>query len=489
MKRGTTIQIVHTFHLPTLLFSPARIRSVLYLLYVTNSPLQRVAETSGDAGGVSTSSGGRGTTGGPRREMANVRAVSLCRIICESAGSCWLDLETAIAEPPVSVSLFAPSVSSSIEAVLRMIKNIDADCEHFTVTTSGELIELIVPKIAMEWGGKIQYNFLSLRCMCSLKELTRLREQASVECSTLNNMKFLKMFKFLTFNTNAYEYYQTISRRDQGGVTERPRAYSYRQTVYARTLAIQYKAILLPRLTYASVVWWPRVKLTGTRGRLENMLRGATGAMRTTPTKALGIIMDVPPIHVEVRAVAVNAAHRLRSLGLWKHGTRHTRLELLDDPVLCMRGDWMSASIAEKPAWETIFPSREDWLSKQDSLPGSGECWYTDGSKTRGLSGAGYYRSQYPKTQSNESCTIFTMLQDIQEKTKLIVPYESGSIGQTSEKTCKITLNDAVFAPAEKSQKLQLRTFDRTSPKSLRIPSLWTSWARIPSPHEVKDSS
>uniref|UniRef100_A0ABD2XQ62 Uncharacterized protein n=1 Tax=Trichogramma kaykai TaxID=54128 RepID=A0ABD2XQ62_9HYME len=75
--------------------------------------------------------------------------------------------------------------------------------------------------------------------------------------------------------------------------------------------------------------------------------------------------MDVPPIHVEVQAVAVNASHRLRSLRLWKRRTRHTRLELLkalNDPIICMRGDWMSARIAEEPAWETIFPSREDWL-------------------------------------------------------------------------------------------------------------------------------
>uniref|UniRef100_A0ABD2XPX3 RNase H type-1 domain-containing protein n=1 Tax=Trichogramma kaykai TaxID=54128 RepID=A0ABD2XPX3_9HYME len=95
------------------------------------------------------------------------------------------------------------------------------------------------------------------------------------------------------------------------------------------------------------------------------MLRRATGVMRTIPTKALGIIMDVPPIHVEVQAVAVNASHRLRSLRLWKRRTRHTRLELLkalNDPIICMRGDWMSARIAEEPAWETIFPSREDWL-------------------------------------------------------------------------------------------------------------------------------
>ncbi|CAB0038072.1 unnamed protein product [Trichogramma brassicae] len=108
--------------------------------------------------------------------------------------------------------------------------------------------------------------------------------------------------------------------------------------------------------------------------------------------KSVGDNHGCTPIHIEVQAVAVNAAHCLRSLGLWKHGTRHTRLELLDDPVLCMRGDWMSARIAEEPAWEPIFPSREDWLSKRDSLPGTGECWYTDGSKTGGLSGAGYYR-------------------------------------------------------------------------------------------------
>ncbi|CAB0039102.1 unnamed protein product [Trichogramma brassicae] len=92
--------------------------------------------------------------------------------------------------------------------------------------------------------------------------------------------------------------------------------------------------------------------------------------------------------------MAIEAAHRLRSLGMCKHGTRHTTLELLKDPILCMRADIQSPRIAEEPVWETIFPSREDWLSEQDSLPATGECWYTEGSKTGGLSRAGYYRSR-----------------------------------------------------------------------------------------------
>jgi hypothetical protein len=51
-----------------------------------------------------------------------------------------------------------------------------------------------------------------------------------------------------------------------------------------------YKAILLPKLMYAAIVWWSIVSWVEIRNLLQslqgNYLRVAVGAMKTTPTEA-----------------------------------------------------------------------------------------------------------------------------------------------------------------------------------------------------------
>ncbi|XP_051167292.1 uncharacterized protein LOC127285360 [Leptopilina boulardi] len=53
-----------------------------------------------------------------------------------------------------------------------------------------------------------------------------------------------------------------------------------------------YRMVLLPRFLHASVVWWIRSQLKTVKLKLEQLqamvFRGVTGAMRTTPTSALG---------------------------------------------------------------------------------------------------------------------------------------------------------------------------------------------------------
>jgi hypothetical protein len=50
-----------------------------------------------------------------------------------------------------------------------------------------------------------------------------------------------------------------------------------------------YKAILLPKLLYASVVWWPMVSRVEARNLLKSLqvsyLRVAVGFLETTPTE------------------------------------------------------------------------------------------------------------------------------------------------------------------------------------------------------------
>jgi hypothetical protein len=55
-----------------------------------------------------------------------------------------------------------------------------------------------------------------------------------------------------------------------------------------------YKAILLPKLLYASVVWWPMVSRVETRNLLQSLqegyLRAAVGSMKT-PTETLEVAL------------------------------------------------------------------------------------------------------------------------------------------------------------------------------------------------------
>ena len=81
------------------------------------------------------------------------------------------------------------------------------------------------------------------------------------------------------------------------------------------TLLWIFKAILRPRLTYASIVWWSRVKQKAAMARLERLrgliLRGITGASKSSPTMALGALIGIEPLHLTIAAEASKAAWRI----------------------------------------------------------------------------------------------------------------------------------------------------------------------------------
>ena len=63
-----------------------------------------------------------------------------------------------------------------------------------------------------------------------------------------------------------------------------------------------YTMVIRPMLTYAAVVWWPRINYSTVDMQLEHVQRLAclyiTGAMRTSPTIALELITGLPPLSV-----------------------------------------------------------------------------------------------------------------------------------------------------------------------------------------------
>ena len=73
-----------------------------------------------------------------------------------------------------------------------------------------------------------------------------------------------------------------------------------------------YETVLVPRLTYGSLVWWPRASLlTEIKGlaRLQAMmLRAMVGTGKTTPKAAMGVLADVEPLHIKVKEMALRSA-------------------------------------------------------------------------------------------------------------------------------------------------------------------------------------
>ena len=76
-----------------------------------------------------------------------------------------------------------------------------------------------------------------------------------------------------------------------------------------------FTAILRPRLTYASIVWWSRVKQKTAVVRLERLrgliLRRMSGASKFSLTTALGALMGLEPLHLTITAEAGKAAWRI----------------------------------------------------------------------------------------------------------------------------------------------------------------------------------
>ncbi|XP_011312937.1 uncharacterized protein [Fopius arisanus] len=152
-----------------------------------------------------------------------------------------------------------------------------------------------------------------------------------------------------------------------------------------------YKMVLLPRLMYAAVVWWPSAKRVEIRNRLtclrRNFPRAATGAMRTIPTDPL----DVPSLDHLVVSRAESTAYRHMCQGKWMQAeAAHVKLEILKKNRWNMYRDRMTKKYQIRNAFKTYIPERENWETVEKTGTNVRH-WYTDGSGYRGYFGAGLY--------------------------------------------------------------------------------------------------
>ena len=149
---------------------------------------------------------------------------------------------------------------------------------------------------------------------------------------------------------------------------------------------------------YVAVTWWSQTTYKTVGKKLQRLQRLASlyisGAVRTTPTAALEIVLVITPLLVYVKQEAMAACNRLKS-GAQRVFTNcgHTLIYLhLSDiiPISRMRCDKITTfTCIFGNNYVVKTPSREEWENNTVRLYDNAGC-FTDGSRSLSHTGAGF---------------------------------------------------------------------------------------------------
>ncbi|XP_055632100.1 uncharacterized protein LOC129771961 [Toxorhynchites rutilus septentrionalis] len=157
-----------------------------------------------------------------------------------------------------------------------------------------------------------------------------------------------------------------------------------------------YTAIVRPRITYASLVWWPKTKFKHAQEKLGKLQRLATisitGAIRSTPSKALDAMLNLLPLYLFVQLEAEKNALRLKRTKQFFDGDLRGHLSILKEfklnPILTQK-DWMNRQYNFERLFNVTEPSRTEWESGGPDIHPGSIIFYTDGSRLNERAGAG----------------------------------------------------------------------------------------------------
>lgn len=164
-----------------------------------------------------------------------------------------------------------------------------------------------------------------------------------------------------------------------------------------------YTSVIRPILGYAVVVWWARTELASIQKQLNRVQRLAcvmvTGAMKNTPTAALEVLLNLPPLHIFLMGEAMAACYRMIHANQWSpradnvgHAMIRSRMDSM--PILRFRSDYIIPHTSFEKGFRVSIPERDKWANQGcQLLPSEALVCYTDGSRLTDLerSGAGIH--------------------------------------------------------------------------------------------------
>jgi hypothetical protein len=159
-----------------------------------------------------------------------------------------------------------------------------------------------------------------------------------------------------------------------------------------------YTRVIRPSIFYGALVWGSKVmqKTTKTQlGRIQRMACLAImGAMKSTPTAAMEMLLNLTPLDLLIMAEARMALYRLHILKQPAYPIIDTGLlsiwKKVRGPILNMRSDYTA------PAYHfsKIFSITIDWdfwRNKDPVFPEGALIWFPDGSRANSEMGSGIF--------------------------------------------------------------------------------------------------
>ena len=160
------------------------------------------------------------------------------------------------------------------------------------------------------------------------------------------------------------------------------------------------QSIIHPLFLHGIVVWWEATTksnhITSITKINRSALMSVTGAFKTTPTAALEVVLNIPPLELKAQQFAQNSWYRLLRTGAVTH---HCHFDhkihqmLIKSTEVCIQpADFTQRTlIFPNVNIQFTYPSKESWLEDQFDTQKYDICAYTDGSSNELGVGAGIF--------------------------------------------------------------------------------------------------
>jgi ribonuclease HI len=159
-----------------------------------------------------------------------------------------------------------------------------------------------------------------------------------------------------------------------------------------------YTRVIRPSIFHGALVWWSKAMQKTTKiqlGRIQRMACLAiTRAMKSNPTAAMEILLNLTPLDLVIQEEARMALNRLHILeqpadpkvepgllSIWKN---------VSDPLLEMRADCTTPVYYYSKPFSVII-DWDYWKNKDPVFPKDALIWFTDGSRANWGTGSGIF--------------------------------------------------------------------------------------------------
>lgn len=337
-----------------------------------------------------------------------------------------------------------------------------------TVGYADDLVILVNGKFPSIVAGIMNEALIKVEKWCNMYQLSINPSKTVVIPFTrkrdLKNMQSVKMYDKELQLSNEVKYLGIIldkqlnwKKQSEYTMAKATRVFGMCRSAYGKTWGLNpkvlkwiYTMMVKPIILYGCLAWWPRTLLSTCRNSLSKIQRIAcmaiTGAFRTTPTAAIEVLLDLPPLHIAIQTEARKSLNRMKMNGLWNDSaprTKHTKMEQNKhiEGITAMSCDKMQPRYIFRRHFKVYVPSRAEWAEGLKTPEGSGNTWYTDGSKMKSGTGAGIYAKDF-----NTSVSMGNYATVFQAETYAIIACAQENIDRKVKETTIYILSDSQAA-------------------------------------------